>query len=268
MSMGNAFFTQTATVKDTETVVFHLPYYAFNERADRPILRMVSSRPRHMPAANREIRSSAYSTSDYLIAMPDSTANKTVRYTYGKDAVKWISGNNQPQLYMLDNTRSSRISLLGSAPTEVDIPLGVSIPATVTDTDTKSFTFSLPEKGAFADYAYVWLIDYQKNKYTNLLDEDYTADIEPGENNKRFAIRIGGFPKTDEKGKRQYVVYTYEGSLHVRGLVAGDRITVYSPSGQLVHQAVSSGYEYSTPLILQNGYVVKVNDKAHKVLNM
>ena len=268
MSMGNAFFTQTATVKDTETVVFHLPYYAFNERADRPILRMVSSRPRHMPAANREIGSSAYSTSDYLIAMPDSTANKTVRYTYGKDAVKWISGNNQPQLYMLDNTRSSRISLLGSAPTEVDIPLGVSIPATVTDTDTKSFTFSLPEKEAFADYAYVWLIDYQKNKFINLLDEDYMVDIEPGENNKRFALRIGGFPKTDEKGKRQYLVYTYEGSLHVRGLVAGDRITVYSPSGQLVHQAISSGYEYSTPLVLQTGYVVKVNDKAHKVLNM
>ena len=276
VAMGNAFFTQTATTKNKETVIFHLPYYALNERADRPIIRMVSSRPRHMPAANREIRSSAYSTSDYLIAMPDSTANKTVRYTYGKDAVKWISGNNQPQLYMLDNARSSRISLLGSAPTEVDIPLGVSIPATVTDTntntvtdtDTQSFTFSLPEREAFAEYEYVWLIDYKLNRFTNLLDEPYTADIEPGENNKRFAIRIGGFPKTDEKGKRQYVVYTYEGSLHVRGLVAGDRITVYSPSGQLVHQAISSGYEYSTPLILQNGYVVKVNDKAHKVLNI
>lgn len=268
MSMGNAFFTQTATVKDTETVVFHLPYYALNERADRPILRMVSSRPRHMPAANREIGSSAYSTSDYLIAMPDSTANKTVRYTYGKDAVKWISGNNQPQLYMLDNTRSSRISLLGAAPTEVDIPLGVSIPATVTDTDTKSFTFDLPEKEAFADYAYVWLIDYRKNKYTNLLDETYTAEIEPGETNDRFAFRIGGFPKTDKDGARQYVVYSYEGSLFVRGLVAGDRITVYSASGKLIHQAVASGYEYTTPLTYQNGYIVKVNDRAHKVLNL
>lgn len=272
MSMGNAFFTQTATTKGKETLVFHLPYYALNERADRPILRMVSKPAAPMPSpARREASSPSRGQggySDILIAMPDSMANKTVRYTYGKDAVKWMSGNNQPQLYMLDNTRSSRISLLGSAPTEVDIPLGVYIPATVTDTDTKSFTFDLPEKEAFADYAYVWLIDYRKNKFINLLEEDYTADIEPGENNKRFAIRIGGFPKTDKNGSRQYVVYTYEGSLHVRGLVAGDRITVYSPSGQLVHQAISSGYEYSTPLILQNGYVVKVNDKAHKVLNM
>lgn len=266
MSMGNAFFTQTATVKDTETVVFHLPYYALNERADRPILRMVSSRPRHMPAANREIGSSAYSTSDYLIAMPDSMANKTVRYTYGKDAVKWMSGNNQPQLYMLDNTRSSRISLLGAAPTEVDIPLGVYIPQN--DQMVNEFVFDLPEKEAFADYAYVWLIDYRKNKYTNLLDETYTAEIEPGENNKRFALRIGGFPKTDKDGARQYVVYSYEGSLFVRGLVAGDRITVYSASGKLIHQAVASGYEYTTPLTYQNGYIVKVNDRAHKVLNL
>lgn len=266
MSMGNAFFTQTATVKDTETVVFHLPYYALNERADRPILRMVSSRPRHMPAANREIGSSAYSTSDYLIAMPDSMANKTVRYTYGKDAVKWMSGNNQPQLYMLDNTRSSRISLLGAAPTEVDIPLGVSIPQN--DQMVNEFVFDLPEKEAFADYAYVWLIDYRKNKYTNLLDETYTVELEPGETNDRFAFRIGGFPKTDKGGARQYVVYSYEGSLFVRGLVAGDRITVYSASGKLIHQAIASGYEYTTPLTYQNGYIVKVNDRAHKVLNL
>lgn len=266
MSMGNAFFTQTATVKDTETVVFHLPYYALNERADRPILRMVSSRPRHMPAANREIGSSAYSTSDYLIAMPDSMANKTVHYTYGKDAVKWMSGNNQPQLYMLDNTRSSRISLLGAAPTEVDIPLGVSIPQN--DQMVNEFVFDLPEKEAFADYAYVWLIDYRKNKYTNLLDETYTVELAPGETNDRFAFRIGGFPKTDKDGARQYVVYSYEGSLFVRGLVAGDRITVYSASGKLIHQAVASGYEYTTPLTYQNGYIVKVNDRAHKVLNL
>jgi hypothetical protein len=148
----------------------------------------------------------------------------------------------------------------------VDIPLGVYIPQN--DQTVNEFVFDLPEKEAFADYAYVWLIDYRKNKYTNLLDETYTAEIEPGEHNSRFAMRIGGFPKTDKNGSRQYVVYTYEGTLYVRGLVAGDRITVYSPSGQLVHQAVSTGYEYSTPLSPQNGYVVKVNDKAHKVLNM
>ena len=200
-----------------------------------------------------------------LTLMPDSNASKNVQYAYGRDGIKWGANDSLPQMYALDSKRLSRISLLGAAPTEVDIPVGVKVPETY---EGYAFSFHLPAKEAFTEYRYVWLIDYQKNKFINLLDEDYMVDIEPGENNKRFAIRIGGFPKTDEKGKRQYVVYTYEGSLHVRGLVAGDRITVYSPSGKLVHQAISSGYEYSTPLVLQTGYVVKVNDKAHKVLNM
>lgn len=128
--------------------------------------------------------------------------------------------------------------------------------------------FSLPEKEAFAGYEYVWLIDYRLNRFTNLQEEDYTVELAPGETNDRFAFRIGGFPKTDKDGARQYVVYSYEGSLFVRGLVAGDRITVYSASGKLIHQAVASGYEYTTPLTYQNGYIVKVNDRAHKVLNL
>lgn len=35
----------------------------------------------------------------------------------------------------------------------------------------------------------------------------------------------------------------YRGTLYIRGLQTGDRITVYSPSGQLVQTAVADGYE-------------------------
>ena len=270
VAMGNAFLTQTARQGERETVIFHLPYYDKNKKVARPIVTIsptpkVSApapAPAHTPALGKRHTTPI---ADMLTLMPDSNASKNVQYAYGRDGIKWGANDSLPQMYALDSKRLSRISLLGAAPTEVDIPVGVKVPETY---EGYAFSFHLPAKEAFTEYRYVWLIDYQKNKYTNLLEEDYTADIEPGENNKRFAIRIGGFPKTDEKGKRQYLVYTYEGSLHVRGLVAGDRITVYSPSGKLVHQAISSGYEYSTPLILQNGYVVKVNDKAHKVLNM
>ena len=270
VAMGNAFLTQTARQGERETVIFHLPYYDKNKKVARPIVTIsptpkVSApapAPAHTPALGKRHTTPI---ADMLTLMPDSNASKNVQYAYGRDGIKWGANDSLPQMYALDSKRLSRISLLGAAPTEVDIPVGVKVPETY---EGYAFSFHLPAKEAFTEYRYVWLIDYQKNKFINLLEEDYTADIEPGENNKRFAIRIGGFPKTDEKGKRQYVVYTYEGSLHVRGLVAGDRITVYSPSGKLVHQAISSGYEYSTPLILQNGYVVKVNDKAHKVLNM
>ena len=270
LSMGTAFLTQTATPKDTETVVFHLPYYGRNKRVPRPIISIFSPTPKvtHAPAKSpiTNAQSPITNKTAFVTLIPDSMADKTVRYSYGRDGVNWRTDGRSPQLYILDARRTSEISLLGAAPTEVDIPLGLSIPQN--GQTENEYTFALPQKEAFADYAYVWLIDYRKNKYTNLLDETYTAEIEPGENNKRFALRIGGFPKTDKNGPRQYVVFTHEGSLFVRGLVAGDRITVYSPSGQLVHQAISSGYEYSTPLILQNGYIVKVNDRAHKVLNL
>jgi len=260
VAMGNAFFTQTATNKDSEQITFHLPYYARNEKASRPILRMTSSVPAMSPAPRRAGNAMAYGSSDYLVAMPDSTALKNVQYTYGRDAIKWSTNKRTAQLYMLDNKRQTRISLLGNAPTDVDIPLGVKVSA------EDQYTFDLPEKEAFADYAYVWLIDYKHNRYTNLKEQDYSVSLEPGENNTRFALRIGKYPKTDSAGKRQYVIYAYQGKLFVRGIIPGDRITVYSPSGKLVHAAIASGYEYSTQLLDQISYVVQVNDVPCKVL--
>lgn len=260
VAMGNAFFTQTATNKDSEQITFHLPYYARNEKASRPILRMTSSVPAMSPAPRRAGNAMAYGSSDYLVAMPDSTALKNVQYTYGRDAIKWSTNKRTAQLYMLDNKRQTRISLLGNAPTDVDIPLGVKVSA------EDQYTFDLPAKEAFADYAYVWLIDYKHNRYTNLKEQDYSVSLEPGENNTRFALRIGKYPKTDSAGKRQYVIYAYQGKLFVRGIIPGDRITVYSPSGKLVHTAIASGYEYSTQLLDQISYVVQVNDVPCKVL--
>ena len=246
MSMGNAFFTQTATQKERETLIFHLPYYDHNKKKDRPLIRMVSGRHQ----------------SDILTVMPDSTAGKNVQYSYGRDGIKWQANSQTAQVYLLDSKRLSKISLLGAAPTEVDIPLGVRVP------EETELTFSLPEKEAFGDYSHVWLIDYALNRYTNMLNEDYTVSLEAGENNTRFAIRIGGFPKTDKNGRRQYYVFAMDGTLYVRGLVEGDKITVYSQAGQLVHTATASGSEFKMPLRYAAGYVVKVNDTAHKVVNM
>ena len=246
MSMGNAFFTQTATQKEREALIFHLPYYDHNKKKDRPLIRMVSGRHQ----------------SDILTVMPDSTAGKNVQYSYGRDGIKWQANSQTAQVYLLDSKRLSKISLLGAAPTEVDIPLGVRVP------EETELTFSLPEKEAFGDYSHVWLIDYALNRYTNMLNEDYTVSLEAGENNTRFAIRIGGFPKTDKNGRRQYYVFAMDGTLYVRGLVEGDKITVYSQAGQLVHTATASGSEFKMPLRYAAGYVVKVNDTAHKVVNL
>jgi hypothetical protein len=188
-----------------------------------------------------------------------------VRYTYGRDGVKWLTSNRSAQVYLLDNKRIDRISLLGAAPTEVDIPLGVSVPDSL---DNATFSFDLPEKEAFNGYRYVWLIDYLKNRTINLLESDYEAELPAGTLNTRFAVRIGGFPMTDSKGKREYLVFTFDGMLYVRGLIPGDKITVYATTGQLVTRDVATDNEWSVPLNNQTSYLVMVNDSPHKVVNL
>lgn len=247
MAMGSAFLTQTATMQDQEQIIFHQPYYGLNEPASRPVVR-VSRR-------NGKQRSG-----DDVTLFPDSTADHRIEYHYGRDGVKWLGSDTLTSAYLMSANRASRMSLLGAAPTETDIPLGVSLP------EQDELVFSLPDKRAFSDYRYVWLIDYHRHAYTNLLDEDYTVALPAGNYDRRFALRIGGYPLTNAQGKRQYVVFVYGEQLHIHGLVPGDFISVYAPTGQLVTNAVSSGTTFTTPLPVESGYVVRVNDNTQKVV--
>ena len=271
LSMGNAFLTQTATRSDTEDIYFHLPLYSFNERVPQPIICLVGARPvaDGSPAgspARYESVTEPTSIMDNLMIIPDSTADKRVEYAYGRDGVKWHMADDVASIYLLDHRFSSQLSLLGAAPTEVDIPLGISIPTANREPST-DYTFHLPEPEAFEGYGYVWLIDKQRNRFTNLLEQDYTVSLEPGTCNTRFAVRIGGFPLTDDKGNRQYIVYAFDGTLYVRGLIPGDDLAVYTATGQLLCKTISTGTEFTMPLFHQSGYVVRVNNTAHKVLN-
>ena len=197
---------------------------------------------------------------DDVTLIPDSTADRRVEYHYGRDGVKWLGSDTLTSAYLLDGSHSARISLLGAAPTETDIPLGVRLP------EQDELTFALLDKRAFRDYRYVWLIDYDRHAYTNLMDEDYTVSLPAGNYDRRFAVRIGGYPLTNEQGKRQYVVFVSGEQLHIRGLVQGDFITVFAPTGQLVTKAYSTGSTFTTTLPIESGYVVKVNDYTQKVL--
>lgn len=252
MSMGNAFLTQTATTQESETVTFYQPYFSLNDKKPaRPLLLMRAAGQQSDQA-------------DLLTVIADTAASKSVQYTYGRDALKWGANDSTAQVYLMDDKRLSHLSILGAAPTDVDIPLGVSVPMRE---ETSVLTFELPEKDAFADYKYVWLIDYQRNRYINLLKNDYEIELGGGEYHHRFAIRIGTFPKTDEDGNRKYIVYTADGNLYVRGIVPGDQIAVYSPTGSLVHSTIANANEFILPLYHQSGFIVRVNETAHKVVN-
>lgn len=63
-------------------------------------------------------------------------------------------------------------------------------------------------------------------------------------------------------------MYAYDGILYIRGLIAGDRIDVFTPSGQLVFTTIADDYEFTKQLTLQSGFIVKINEKAQKIVTL
>jgi len=253
LSLNEAFFTQTATVGQTEDLYFRLPQYAGPaavRRSPRPLVLLKNTE----------------GDTDILRVEPDENAQQQVTYNLGRDGVKWQT-KDMPQLYMLssDNTR---LSLAGSVPVETDLPLGISLPKYEDMPQGKmTYTFSLPERDAYQDYTYVWIIDKAKNRTINLQETDYQVTLQDGEQNKRFLLRFGGVP-IGTPDNRQYIIYTYGGMLYIRGLISGDKITVYSASGQMLNSLTVEGPEYSQPLPVQGGYVIRVNDYNKTVVNL
>lgn len=267
VSMGNAFLTQTATQSEQETVVFHQPYYDQNKKIARPaVVTYATPAVTHTPARGATYDHHALTpVADMLTLIPDSTVSSKVQYAYGRDGIKWTANENLPQMYAMDAKGLSRLSLLGAAPVEVDIPVGLHVPDSY---NGYNFTFSLPDKEPYEPYPYVWLIDYEAKTFVNLQDEDYTLPLEAGEYTKRFAIRIGGFKKNRPSAtETSYVIFASGGTLYVRGTQVGDRITVYTTAGQLVATGIAEGDEWTMLLPLQTGYIVRVNNTAQKVLN-
>ena len=268
VSMGNAFLSQTATQKEKETIIFHQPYYDRNKKIARPDVVISATPPAvtHTPARGASgPTQSLTAVADMLTLIPDSTSFDRVQYAYGRDGIKWTANENLPQMYAMDAKGLSRLSLLGAAPVEVDIPVGLHVPDSY---NGYNFTFSLPDKDPYEPYPYVWLIDYEAKTFVNLQDEDYTLPLEAGEYTRRFAIRIGGFKKNRPAAtETSYVIFASGGTLYVRGTQVGDRITVYTTAGQLVASGIAEGDEWTMLLPLQTGYIVRVNDTAQKVLN-
>ena len=265
LSLNEAFFTQTAVIGTYNSTLRTYENQYENLVFKHPALPTTST-PK--AAAPLLLMRDLDGEGDILTVKPDEEAPKTVNYSLGRDGVKWLMSNT-PQLYLLSAAKS-RLSLLGAAPTEVDIPLAVSVPEDPRYQDMpRTFTFSLPEPEAFEGYPHVWLIDRALNHITNLVEDNYAAALSPGTDNSRFILRIGGFPYENMYGRREYIVYSWKRDLHIRGLVEGDIIQVYSLSGQMVLNTTARDPEFTAQLPQAGGiYVVRVNYFTTKVRNL
>ena len=245
LTLGNAWFTQTSDIAPTETLTFKQPLYV-----NRPSMGM---RPLVMLTNNS-------GKGDIMEVVPDSLASKSVAYRVGRDGIKWRS-DRYTQVWINDGTDRISMSMLASAPTKVDMQVGVAIAA------GGNFTFSLPEPEAFEPYSAVWLTDTYNNKIVNLLKQSYETFIPSGIDTRRFKLRIDGYPLGTD-GKREYISFAHEKTLYVRGLVDGDRVCVYAADGKKVADFIANKTEYELPLP-QGMFVVNVNSEYNnKVVSM
>lgn len=225
LSLGNAFFTQTATLDATEQLQFKLPVYVQAQAIDTRALLNITSEE----------------GSDAVQLNPDSEVTELTDFQLNYDGVKLLSMNNRlPQIYALDN-RGSHLSLMGSAPVEKEISLGFY--AAKSDA---SYTFSLPNREAFASYGGVWLKDNLTGITCNLLEEDYTlTTTRTGNHSDRLTVQIGGTAPTPSlegwRNDNAHVVHVADGTLRLNHLQTGKSIRVYTTDGRLVHQSIATG---------------------------
>lgn len=256
LTLGEAVFTQTAIIGDTENLSFKRPEPdGLSPVAPTRLLVAVAEGP-----VSTDGRLTPH-YADYIEVCPHENADPSMPYCQGSDGVKWLGFNGQStQLYLLSGD-GAPLSLSSQTPIDVDMPLGLKVSSTATQ------TFLLPQPALFADYAHVWLTDHETGQVTDLMEHEYTfAPVATGFDDERFTLRIGGVrPVAEERQDcEDYIIYTRGHRLTIKNLRQGDLIQVYTVGGALRVRTTATSSEYHCDLY-DGTYVVRVNNTVKKL---
>ena len=134
------------------------------------------------------------------------------------------------------------MSLSGAAPVEKEISLATRVGS------TGRYIFSLDRSaGVSPATTEIWLKDYQTGIVTNLMEDDYTAEITTGENpaspvltTGRFSLTIGGLrPDIGERdeNRARWTISINHCHVSVSGLSTDSDVLFYTTDGILRHRA-------------------------------
>ena len=248
LSPGVAFFTQTATLNPTENL--HFAQLLF------------TSSPEPNPATTRSAVTISLSSADATgeeayrsVGVPpaagavclqpvDNTSddNTSMVYTINRDGAKFMSMNPSIPDIAVCGAGGEMMSLSGAAPVEKEISLATRVGS------TGRYIFSLDRSaGVSPATTEVWLKDYQTGIVTNLIEDDYTAEITTGENpaspvltTGRFSLTIGGvrpdIGERDENSAR-WTISINRCHVTVSGLSTDSDVLFYTTDGILRHRA-------------------------------
>ena len=251
LELGSAFFTQTAIMDDTEELTFKQPVY--HGTKDNQFLAMVAIAPTahvSVPAPGGFSARAAYD--DVVEICPMQDAETTISYRPGSDGLKWYALDETLAHIYVPSTSGLKLSLVSKAPTEVEIPLGVTIPK------AGDYTIALPSPEAYSDYEAVWLIDHHTGSCTNLLDGSYVLrTAATGDNTTRLAIKFGGKKSGSTFNMPSAMkLRASHGKLPLGGLPSEISIRVHSVNGTVVFNGTVG--EFNDHYLTDGVYIVKV----------
>ena len=218
---GSAVFTQSATLKDTETFSIAQPKGSKKGNPFQKSLNMAIYVGYTKTTASK-------ATADYCSFNAVPAAEASNSFDLGSDGVKWLADNGKPQIYAIRN--GGRYSLLSAVNEEAETEIGLLLP------EAGNYVIGIGEGSERQEYEAVILIDRLNGTTTDLLDKDYTFSAsEGGTLDDRFRITFN--PEANRGLHGGPVVRIYpEGKVLVSGITDGEYVSAYNAAGMLIQR--------------------------------
>ena len=240
--VGSAVFTQTATLKETETFTVGMRKAEIDHhtRSTKLALYVASAAGKRGLEENDGIYDELQ-----LTAVPSEEAS--TEFDLARDGVKWMNDNGEPEIFAVRD--GGRYSLLSAIDREGTIGVGVSLP------EAGMYSIGIPEDCEAEDYEYVMLKDAATGKATDLKEGAYSfRTAEAGVAEGRFTL---SFKRMDADQRHAIYVKSGMGKATVFGVNDGDVVTVVTVDGKAVAVEEAVGSEVTFALA-KGAYLFKV----------
>lgn len=240
--VGSAVFTQSATLKETETFTVGMreANIHYNTRSTKLALYVASAAGKRGLEENDGIYDELQ-----LTAVPSEEAS--TEFDLARDGVKWMNDNGEPEIFAVRD--GGRYSLLSAIDREGTIGVGVSLP------EAGMYSIGIPEGCEAEDYEYVMLKDAATGKAADLKEGAYSfRTAEAGVAEGRFTL---SFKRMDADQRHAIYVKSGMGKATVFGVNDGDVVTVVTVDGKAVAVEEAVGSEVTFALA-KGAYLFKV----------
>lgn len=243
---GDAIFTQTATLKETETFKVN-PRVSEKSGTAYGSMAAVKLSITHMD--NARAAEGIAAGGDVLQLNTVTPEQARDDFDMGADGVKWMA-DSVAQIYALQG--GSRYSLLSAVNVEGKVSVGVTLPA------PGLYTIQVPEDCLAEGYETIVLEDANTGKAVNLLEGGYDfSSATAGDIEGRFSISFNRMADDrQDDGIRAYSLS--RGTIRVEGVAVGDRVSVYRTDGIMAGQGIASSTTEDVSANVSTVAIVKV----------